>query len=72
MIQVKARQQGGSVVISIPAVILKLRNIRAGDVLDLDVLPDGFEIRKAEPPSGAALIPGTRAIPLMVSRSQRP
>jgi antitoxin ChpS len=49
MIQVKARRQGGAVVITIPADLLKLRNIKAGDVLDMDVLPDGFVIRKAEP-----------------------
>ena len=49
MIQVKARKQGGAVIITIPAGLLKLLDIKAGDALDLDVLPDGFAIRKAEP-----------------------
>ncbi|WP_257309735.1 AbrB/MazE/SpoVT family DNA-binding domain-containing protein [Geothrix fuzhouensis] len=49
MILVKARKQGGAVIITIPAGLLKLLDIKAGDALDLDVLPDGFVIRKAEP-----------------------
>ena len=47
MHQVKARKQGGAVVITIPATLLKLRDIKAGDTLGLDLLPDGFSIRKA-------------------------
>lgn len=48
MIQIKARKQGGAVIITIPAGLLKLRGIKAGDALDLDVTPDGFVIRKVE------------------------
>ncbi len=47
MIQIKARQQGGAVIITIPAGLLKLRGIKAGDALDLDVTTDGFVVRKA-------------------------
>ena len=49
MIQIKARKQGGAVIITIPAGLLKLRDIKAVDALDLDVLPDGFVIRKVKP-----------------------
>lgn len=48
MIQTKARQQGGAVIITIPAGILKLRGIKAGDVLDLDVTSDGFVVHKVK------------------------
>lgn len=41
MIPVSARQQGGAVVMTIPADLLKLLNIKAGDQLDLDVMPGG-------------------------------
>jgi antitoxin component of MazEF toxin-antitoxin module len=47
MLYVKARKQGGSVVITIPSGILKLCDIKAGDVLYLDLVPDGFAVRKA-------------------------
>lgn len=48
MIRTKARRQGGAVIITIPAALLKLRDIKAGDALDLDVTPDGFVIHKVE------------------------
>lgn len=48
MIQVNARQQGGAVIMTIPADLLKLRDIKAGDALELDVTPDGFVVRKAD------------------------
>lgn len=41
MIPVSARQQGGAVIMTIPADLLKLLNIKAGDQLDLDVVPGG-------------------------------
>ncbi|MFN8010214.1 MAG: AbrB/MazE/SpoVT family DNA-binding domain-containing protein [Holophagaceae bacterium] len=33
---------------TIPADLLKLRDIKAGDALELDVTPDGFVVRKAD------------------------
>ena len=53
MIQIKTRKQGGAVIITIPAGLLKLRGIKAGDALDLDVTPDGFVIHKVETASPA-------------------
>lgn len=64
MIRTKARRQGGAVIITIPAGILKLRDIKAGDALDVDVTPDGFVIHKVEaassrrPTLGELVIPG--------------
>ncbi len=48
VIQVSARQQGGAVIMTIPSDLLKLRDIKAGDALNVDVIPDGFVVRKAE------------------------
>lgn len=48
VIQVNARQQGGAVIMTIPSDLLKLRDIKAGDPLTVDVIPDGFVVRKAE------------------------
>jgi len=48
VIQTKARQQGGAVIMTIPSDLLKLKDIKAGDPLTVDVTPDGFIVRKAE------------------------
>lgn len=48
MIRSNARQQGGAVIMTIPSGLLKLKNIKAGDPLTVDVTPDGFIVRKAE------------------------
>ena len=48
MIQTNARQQGGAVIMTIPSDLLKLKNIKAGDPLTVDVTPDGFIVRKVE------------------------
>lgn len=47
MIPVKARQQGGAVIMTIPADLLKLLNIKSGDPLNVDVIPGGFVTRTA-------------------------
>jgi antitoxin ChpS len=45
MIPVHARQQGGAVIMTIPADLVKLLNIKAGDTLNVDVVPGGFITR---------------------------
>ena len=45
MIPVSARQQGGAVIMTIPSDLVKLLNIKAGDSLNLDVVPGGFVAR---------------------------
>lgn len=47
MISVKARQQGGAVIMTIPADLVKLLGIKAGDSLQVDVVPGGFIARPA-------------------------
>ena len=51
MISVNARQQGGAVIMTIPADLLKLFNIEAGDSLNVDVIPGGFVTRPANAPA---------------------
>lgn len=58
MIRTNARQQGGAVVLTIPADVLRLRGIKAGDPLGIDVTPDGFNVRKAGVPETSAADPG--------------
>ena len=58
MIQTNARQQGGAVILTIPADILRLKGIRAGDPLGIDVTPDGFNVRKAWIPETNPADPG--------------
>lgn len=48
MLQTTARQQGGAVIMTIPSDLLKLKDIKAGDPLTVDVTQDGFIVRKAE------------------------
>lgn len=48
MILTKARQQGGAVIMTIPSDLLKLKGIKAGDPLAIDVTPDGFIVQKVE------------------------
>jgi antitoxin ChpS len=48
VILTKARKQGGAVIMTIPSDLLKLKNIKAGDPLTVDVTLDGFIVRKAE------------------------
>ena len=45
MIPVNARQQGGAVIMTIPADLVKLLKIKAGDSLSVDVVPGGFVTR---------------------------
>ena len=47
MIPVNARQQGGAVIMTIPADLVKLLNIKSGDALNVDVIPGGFVTRPA-------------------------
>ncbi|MDE3246764.1 MAG: AbrB/MazE/SpoVT family DNA-binding domain-containing protein [Acidobacteriota bacterium] len=47
MISVNARQQGGAVIMTIPADLVKLLGIEAGDPLQVDVVPGGFIARPA-------------------------
>ena len=47
MIPVNARQQGGAVIMTIPADLVKLLNIKSGDCLTVDVVPGGFVTRPA-------------------------
>jgi antitoxin ChpS len=47
MIPVNARQQGGAVIMTIPADLVKLLNIKSGDSLNVDVIPGGFVARPA-------------------------
>jgi antitoxin component of MazEF toxin-antitoxin module len=70
MIRTKARQQGGAVIITIPAGVLKLRQIKAGDRLDIDLTPDGFVVRKIEVPVAYSANPAQWSVSLMVSGSQ--
>jgi hypothetical protein len=58
MIRITARQQGGAVIITIPADILKLKHIKAGDALNIEVTPDGFAVRKAAMPEIRMVTPG--------------
>lgn len=58
MIRTNARQQGGAVILTIPADILKLKGIKAGDPLGIDVTPDGFIVRKARIPETNPADPG--------------
>ena len=45
MIPVNARQQGGAVIMTIPADLVKLLNIKSGDPMSIDVVPGGFITR---------------------------
>lgn len=47
MISVNARRQGGAVIMTIPADLVKLLQIEAGDSLNVDVVPGGFVARPA-------------------------
>jgi antitoxin ChpS len=47
MIPVNARQQGGAVIMTIPADLVKLFDIKSGDSLNVDVIPGGFVTRPA-------------------------
>lgn len=47
MISVNARQQGGAVIMTIPADLVKLLGIEAGDSLKVDLVPGGFIARPA-------------------------
>lgn len=47
MISVNARQQGGAVIMTIPADLVKLLQIEAGDPLTIDIVPGGFIARPA-------------------------
>lgn len=58
MIRTNARQQGGAVILTIPADILRLKGIKAGDPLGIDVTPDGFSVRKAAVPKANSANPG--------------
>lgn len=58
MARTNARQQGGAVIITIPADILKQKQIRAGDPLDVDVTPTGFSVQKVGIPDIAVATPG--------------
>ena len=58
MIRATARQQGGAVILTIPADILKLRQIKAGDHLGIDLTPDGFIVRKTGVPEAYSATPG--------------
>jgi hypothetical protein len=58
MIRTNARQQGGAVVLTIPADVLKLKLIKAGDPLGIEVTPDGFTVRKAGLPDTHSAVPG--------------
>jgi len=49
MIPVKARQQGGTVIMSIPSDLVKLYGIKSGDPLTVDVVPGGFITRPVAP-----------------------
>lgn len=47
MISVNARQQGGAVIMTIPADLVKLLQIEAGDPLTINIVPGGFIARPA-------------------------